>query len=94
MFKATATLQKMLRRLPLSTKQASKEYYKGNKVGKLGTISRYGNFSPDWSAIRTYVYPQFGTKNSEVRTECFTLNTLAARRWRCIIIRQYLRCNG
>ncbi|EAT78324.2 hypothetical protein SNOG_14453 [Parastagonospora nodorum SN15] len=68
MFKATAPLQKMLRRLPLSTKQAGKEYYKGNKVGKLGTITRYGNFAPDWSAIRTYVYPQMGTKNSEVRS--------------------------
>jgi large subunit ribosomal protein L41 len=66
MFKATAPLQKMLRRLPLSTKQAGKEYYKGNKVGKLGTINRYGNFIPDWSAIRTFVYPQFGIKNAEV----------------------------
>jgi hypothetical protein len=55
MFKPTAHLQKMLRRLPLSTKQAGKEYYKGNRVGKLGTISRYGNFHPDWSCIRTFV---------------------------------------
>jgi large subunit ribosomal protein L41 len=66
MFKPTAHLQKMLRRLPLSTKQAGKEYYKGNRVGKLGTISRYGNFHPDWSCIRTFVYPPMGTKDSEV----------------------------
>jgi large subunit ribosomal protein L41 len=67
MFKPTPSLQKTLRRLPLSTKQAGKEYYKGNKVGKLGTISRYGNFSPDWSQIRTFVFPLNGIKNSEVR---------------------------
>ena len=57
----------MLRRLPLSPKQAGKEYYKGNRVGSMGTINRYGNFTPDWSKIRTYVYPIHGTKSSEVR---------------------------
>lgn len=67
MFKQTPPLQKMLRRLPLSTKQAGKEYYKGNRVGSMGTIDRYGNFSPDWNKIRTYVYPLRGTNNSEVR---------------------------
>ncbi|KAF1911402.1 hypothetical protein BDU57DRAFT_485160 [Ampelomyces quisqualis] len=66
MFKPTPSLQKMLRRLPLSTKQAGKEYYKGNRVGKLGTITRYGNFTPDWSLIRTFVYPELGTKNCEL----------------------------
>ena len=72
MFKPTLALQKMLRRLPLSTKQAGKEYYKGNRVGKLGTITRYGNFTPDWSLIRTYVYPEFGIKNCEVRSHAIT----------------------
>jgi large subunit ribosomal protein L41 len=33
----------------------------------MGTIDRYGNFSPDWSKVRTYVYPTYGTTNSEVR---------------------------
>lgn len=66
MLKPTPSLQKMLRRLPLSPKQAGKEYYKGNRVGSMGTINKYGNFTPDWSKIRTYVYPIHGTKNSEV----------------------------
>lgn len=66
MFKPTQSLQKTLRRLPLSTKQAGKEYYKGNGVGKLGTISRYGNFAPDWSKIRTYVLPIDGLAQCEV----------------------------
>ena len=68
MFRPTPALQKMLRRLPLSPKQAGNEYYKGNRVGSMGTIDRYGNFSPDWNKIRTYVYPVFGTDNAEVFT--------------------------
>ncbi|KAF1832241.1 hypothetical protein BDW02DRAFT_571233 [Decorospora gaudefroyi] len=60
MFKPTPSLQKTLRRLPLSPKQAGKEYYKGNRVGSLGTITRFGNFRPDWSKIRTYVVPETG----------------------------------
>ncbi|KAI2486760.1 50S ribosomal protein YmL27 [Pyrenophora tritici-repentis] len=66
MFKATPSLQKMLRRLPLSPKQAGKEYYKGNRVGSMGIINRYGNFIPDWNKIRTFVYPERGTNNSDL----------------------------
>ncbi|CAA9956654.1 hypothetical protein CFE70_000252 [Pyrenophora teres f. teres 0-1] len=66
MFKATPPLQKMLRRLPLSPKQAGKEYYKGNRVGSMGIINRYGNFIPDWNKIRTFVYPERGTKNTDL----------------------------
>jgi large subunit ribosomal protein L41 len=67
MFKPTPSLQKSLRRLPLSTKQAGKEYYKGNRVGSMGVIDKYGNFKADWSKIRTYVYPLHGIRNAEVR---------------------------
>lgn len=74
----TPALHKMLRRLPLSPKQAGKEYYKGNRVGSMGTIDRYGNFSPDWAKIRTYVYPAFGTENAEVG--CLHLHSLVLRR--------------
>ena len=77
----TASLQKMLRRLPLSPKQAGKEYYKGNRVGSMGTINRYGNFTPDWSKIRTYVYPLHGTNNIEVRT----MICLACDSWEDIV---------
>ncbi|KAF1969515.1 hypothetical protein BU23DRAFT_424677, partial [Bimuria novae-zelandiae CBS 107.79] len=64
--KPTQSLQKTLRRLPLSTKQAGKEYYKGNRVGNLGTIDKYGRFHPDYSKIRTFVYPQKGIRNFEL----------------------------
>lgn len=67
MFRPTPALQGTIRRLPLSVKQAGKEYYKGNRVGSMGTINRFGNFSPDWEKIRTYVFPVHGTKNAEVR---------------------------
>ncbi|RMZ74505.1 50S ribosomal 27 [Pyrenophora seminiperda CCB06] len=66
MFKATPPLQKMLRRLPLSPKQAGKEYYKGNRVGSMGIINRYGNFIPDWNKIRTFVYPQRDIKLTDL----------------------------
>ncbi|KAJ4295158.1 hypothetical protein N0V90_007168 [Kalmusia sp. IMI 367209] len=66
MFKPTPCMQKTLRRLPLSPKQAGKEYYKGNRVGKMGTINKYGQFHPDYSRIRTFVYPAKGTKGFEL----------------------------
>lgn len=68
----------MLRRLPLSPKQAGKEYYKGNGVGSMGTITKHGKFKPDYTKIRTYVFPARGTENSEVRLdETITLHWLA-----------------
>lgn len=66
MFKPTPSLQKTIRRLPLSTKQAGKEYYKGNKTGTLGTIDKWGRFHPDYTKIRTFVYPAKGTEDFEV----------------------------
>ncbi|KAL1600407.1 60S ribosomal protein L27, mitochondrial [Paraconiothyrium brasiliense] len=66
MFKPTPCMQKTLRRLPLSTKQAGREYYKGNRTGTLGTIDKYGRFHPDYSKIRTFVYPSKGTKGFEL----------------------------
>lgn len=70
MFKATPNLRNAIIRLPLTPKQAGKEYYKGNKIGKLGTIDKYGRFHPDYDKIRTYVYPAKGTKNFEVHSFC------------------------
>jgi large subunit ribosomal protein L41 len=66
MFKPTPCLQKTLRRLPLNTKQAGKEYYKGNRIGSMGTIDKFGRFHPDYSKIRTFVYPKEGPKTFDV----------------------------
>ncbi|KAH8722633.1 hypothetical protein GQ44DRAFT_711740 [Phaeosphaeriaceae sp. PMI808] len=79
MFKPTPSLQKMLRRLPLSPKQAGKEYYKGNRVGSMGTINKWGGFKADWSKVRTFVYPVNGTTRSELTpfvSETIEKNTL------------------
>ncbi|KAF2874312.1 hypothetical protein BDV95DRAFT_487875 [Massariosphaeria phaeospora] len=66
MFKPTPRLQKMLRRLPLSPKQAGNQYYKGNRVGNLGQITNGGKFIPDYSKIRTYIFPEKGIKKFEL----------------------------
>jgi hypothetical protein len=62
MFKATPVLLKTIRRLPLSTKQAKKDYYKGNNVGNMGSIDQFGRFKVEWDKVRTYVYPEDGAK--------------------------------
>lgn len=62
MFKATPVLLKTLRRLPLNTKQAKKDYYKGNSVGNMGSIDQFGRFKVEWDKVRTYVYPEGGAK--------------------------------
>jgi large subunit ribosomal protein L41 len=71
MFKPTPALQGNLRRLPLTTKQAGREYYKGNRVGSMGTIDKHGKFHPDFTKLRTYVYPFGGVKGFEVRTRSY-----------------------
>jgi large subunit ribosomal protein L41 len=75
MFKPTPRLQKMLRRLPLSPKQAGKEYYKGNRVGSMGDIDKFGNFHPDWEKVRTYVVPLTDPAKFDVRPEPSNWNT-------------------
>lgn len=62
MFKATPVLLKTIRRLPLSTKQSKKDYYKGNNVGNMGSIDQFGRFKVEWDKVRTYVYPEDGAK--------------------------------
>lgn len=80
MLRPTVCLQGPLRRLPLSPKQAGKEYYKGNRVGSMGTIDKYGRFHPDYSKIRTYVFPTKGTKGFEV-DRMKAHETMGANRW-------------
>ncbi|KAF2706276.1 hypothetical protein K504DRAFT_413069 [Pleomassaria siparia CBS 279.74] len=69
MFKSTPVLLKSIRRLPLSTKQAKKDYYKGNKVGRMGKIDQFGRFKVDWDQVRTYVYPKEGLKGDPFLSE-------------------------
>jgi hypothetical protein len=57
MFKPTPQLQRALRRLPLTTKQAGKDYYKGTRVGAMGRHTKHGGYKIDWARVRTYVVP-------------------------------------
>ncbi|KAF2193467.1 hypothetical protein K469DRAFT_550185 [Zopfia rhizophila CBS 207.26] len=57
MFKPTAPLFRRVRRLALTTKMTNKGFYKGNRVGSTGWISKFGNFHVDWNKVRTYVAP-------------------------------------
>jgi len=63
--KATQVLfggRSRLLRLPLSTKNARKGYYKGNGSGHQGSWDPANprRFVPDWDKVRTYIYPERG----------------------------------
>ncbi|KAF2812263.1 uncharacterized protein BDZ99DRAFT_382883 [Mytilinidion resinicola] len=54
----TPILQRALRRLQLTTKQAGKDYYKGNRVGSHGRHTKHGKYIIEWQKVRTYVCPR------------------------------------
>lgn len=55
--KATAPLLKHWRKLPLTTKDINKGFYKGNRTGSMGRHTKYGGYVVDYSKVRTYVVP-------------------------------------
>ncbi|KAH7040293.1 putative ribosomal protein [Microdochium trichocladiopsis] len=55
--RATASLFKKFRKLPLTTKDVNKGYYKGNRTGSMGRHTKYGGYVVDYSKVRTYVVP-------------------------------------
>lgn len=46
-----------IRRLPLTTKNAPHDYYKGNRTGAMGRHTMYGGYIIEWHKVRTYVCP-------------------------------------
>lgn len=44
-------------RLPLSTKQGNKNFYKGTRSSGIGHISNKGKYSIDYNKVRTFVTP-------------------------------------
>lgn len=48
-----------IRRLQLTTKQASKGggYYKGTRTGPMGRHTKHGGYVLHWDKVRTYVVP-------------------------------------
>ena len=57
MFKPTPQLCSRIRRLPLTTKQTGKGYYKGNRTGSMGRHTKHGKYVIDYGKVRTYCVP-------------------------------------
>ena len=55
--KATQSLFKRISRLPLTTKQTNKGFYKGTGSGSMGEHTKHGGYIIDWDKVRTYVVP-------------------------------------
>lgn len=55
--RATTSLCAKFRKLPLTTKDVNKGYYKGNRTGSMGRHTKYGGYVVDYSKVRTYVVP-------------------------------------
>ncbi|KAI2609611.1 mitochondrial ribosomal protein L27-domain-containing protein [Hypoxylon fragiforme] len=53
----TQALQKAFRKLPLTTKDIKKGFYKGTRTGSMGQHTRFGGYIIDWKKVRTYVVP-------------------------------------
>lgn len=53
----TAALLRPIRRLPLNTKQAGKDFYKGNRTGSMGRHTKHGGYIIDFKKVRTYICP-------------------------------------
>ncbi|KAM0693353.1 hypothetical protein Q7P36_006607 [Cladosporium allicinum] len=59
----TAPLFRSIRRLALNTKQAGKDYYKGNRTGSMGSHTKYGGYIVDPKKVRTYCCPDLSDFN-------------------------------
>ena len=59
----TAPLFRSIRRLALNTKQAGKDYYKGNRTGSMGRHTKWGGYIVDYKKVRTYVCPDLAGFN-------------------------------
>ncbi|KAK7931460.1 hypothetical protein PG985_002172 [Apiospora marii] len=45
------------RKLPLTTKDINKGFYKGTGTGSMGSHTKFGGYIIDWQKVRTYVVP-------------------------------------
>ncbi|VEU22120.1 DEKNAAC103130 [Brettanomyces naardenensis] len=46
------------KRLPLSTKQGNKNYYKGTRSSSIGKFNQYGKYTINYEKVRTFVIPE------------------------------------
>ncbi|KAI4598203.1 hypothetical protein KJ359_003087 [Pestalotiopsis sp. 9143b] len=57
MFQARAKFTRKFRKLPLTTKDINKGFYKGTRTGTMGRHTRFGGYIIEWERVRTYVVP-------------------------------------
>ena len=55
------------RKLPLTTKDINKGFYKGTGTGSMGQHTKFGGYVIDWQKVRTYAVPA-GLDAFKVRT--------------------------
>lgn len=55
--KPSQILCRRVRYFKLTTKQASHDYYKGNRTGSMGTHTKHGGYIIDYKKVRSYVCP-------------------------------------
>ncbi|KAI0408485.1 mitochondrial ribosomal protein L27-domain-containing protein [Xylaria palmicola] len=53
----TQALLKRFRKLPLTTKDIKKGFYKGTRTGSMGRHTKHGGYIIEWDKVRTYVVP-------------------------------------
>ncbi|QPG74593.1 hypothetical protein FOA43_001924 [Brettanomyces nanus] len=46
------------KRLPLSTKQGNKNFYKGTRSSGIGRLNKFGKYKIDYNRVRTFVVPE------------------------------------
>ncbi|KEY66847.1 hypothetical protein S40285_06840 [Stachybotrys chlorohalonatus IBT 40285] len=46
------------RRIPITTKDVGRGFYKGNRTGSMGRHTKYGGYIIEWNKVRTYVVPK------------------------------------
>ncbi|ORY61320.1 mitochondrial ribosomal protein L27-domain-containing protein [Pseudomassariella vexata] len=54
----TTVLRAAYRKLPLTTKDIKKGFYKGTRTGSMGSHTKFGGYIIDWNKVRTYVVPE------------------------------------
>ncbi|KAF3026332.1 hypothetical protein G7054_g13464 [Neopestalotiopsis clavispora] len=58
MFQARTKFTRKFRKLPLTTKDINKGFYKGTRTGSMGRHTRFGGYIIEWDKVRTYVVPE------------------------------------
>ena len=50
-------VSRRFRKLPLTTKDINKGFYKGTGTGSMGQHTKFGGYIIDWQKVRTYAVP-------------------------------------